>query len=97
MAISLLDLMGISSYCKLLHQTPWGMERCMQAGDGQTGSFVCYAGLQDYAMAVHLPNGDRAGTIFCGQVTNEKSQAHLILLLCPMIWGLLRLICRMDI
>lgn len=45
----------------------------MQAGDGQTGPFVCYAGLQDYAMAVHLPNGDRAGTIFCGQVTNEKS------------------------
>lgn len=64
---------GISSYCKLLHQTPWGMERCMQAGDGQTGPFVCYAGLHDYAMAVHLPNGDRAGTIFCGQVTNAKS------------------------
>lgn len=63
---------GISSYCKLLHQTPWGMERCIQAGNGQNGSFVCYAGLEDYAMPIYLPNGDKVGTILCGQVTNER-------------------------
>ena len=64
---------NFTDFCeKLTRQSPEGLRRCIECDKKGHGTYLCHAGLVDFAAPITLDDGTVMGNILGGQVLPEK-------------------------
>ena len=67
------DSYNFTDFChKLTRKSPEGLRRCVECDQKGVGTYLCHAGLVDFAAPITLDDGTLLGNIVGGQVLPEK-------------------------
>ena len=67
------DCYNFTDFCqKLTRKSPEGLRRCIECDQKGAGTYLCHAGLVDFAAPITLEDGTLLGNIVGGQVLPER-------------------------